>query len=279
VHSALLNSFYRLLEMHVPVLAGGLAFFGAISVFPLLALVLLCYGFLSTPADAIAFIDSVKHLMPKDAHPAISSELALLADWAPHHLTPSILLAIALITWSAMSGWKALIAGVRLVAHDHSQISIAGFQFRSLLLSFFSIGAIVTAIVVFVLFVRILAASESGAEIATPPAAGAKKIRLELAIWALASLGIYIALLMIYRVAISRSQASLRHCSQGAAVGALAWFIAITVFDYYAETASWRTIYGTLTGIIAFLLWFYISAYTALLGAAFAASMNESGYT
>ncbi len=271
-----MNAFNRLLELHVPVLAGGLAFFGAVSVFPLLALVLLFYGFVSTPDEAVVFVDSVKHLMPSDAHATISSELALLAGWAPHHVTPSIIVAIALITWSTMSGWKALISGVRLVAHEQSQISIAGFQFRSLLLSFLSIGAIVTAIVVFVLFARILAAPDAAADATAIPEPAWRRFRSELIVWGLASLGIYAALLTIYRVAISRANASLRHCSQGAAVGAFAWFIAISVFDYYAETASWRTIYGTLTGIIAFLFWFYISAYTALLGAAFAGSIKDT---
>ena len=268
------SSIERLFQIDVPVLAGGLAFYGVLSVFPSLALALLIYGFIASQLEVLAFAEATKHLLPHHAHRIVSDEFALLADWAPHHFTPGVVLGVALVAWSAMSGWKALISGIRVVSGERSHLSILGYQFQSLFLSFVFVGAIVTAILAFMIIVRILG---TPIELSAPGQSieSGKLIRLEVLIWTLASLGIYMALLTIYRVAISRSKASLADCAKGAAAATLAWFLAILAFDLYAESASWRTIYGALTGMIAFLLWFYISAYTALFGAAFAASLKQ----
>ena len=263
----------RLLELDVPVVAGGLAFFGVLSVFPSIALALLAYGLLAVPGEASLLANALKYLLPDAAHDIIMGEFRLLANWAAHHIGFGVGVTIALVLWSAMAGWKALISGIRLVTGEQRRLTIIGYQFQSFILSFLFIGAIAIAIMGFILLVRVV-----GYEAVVGAGASASNwsvLRAELIIWAFASLGIYIALFAIYRVAISRSKASSADCSTGALAGALAWFGCVAVFDLYAETAAWHTIYGRLAGSVAILLWFDVSAYAALFGAAYAAALKR----
>lgn len=266
----------RLLELDIPVVAGGLAFFGVLSVFPSIALSLLLYGLISTPGEVQLLVDAIKHLVPHHAHTIISTEFRLLADWAVHHIGLGVALAVGLVAWSAMSGWKALISGIRLVTGEQHRLTMVGYQFQSLILSFVFVGAIAISAMVFILLVRVLGLPATGSANGLNFPLVSAHLREELLIWIVASIGIYFSLLTIYRVTISRGTASLPDCSKGAIAGAIAWFVSIAVFDLYAEKASWRSIYGTLTGVIAILLWFYVSAYAALFGAAYAASLRRA---
>jgi len=260
----------RLWQRDVPVLAGGLAFFGVLSIFPTLALAVLIYGFVSVPEETIALADTIKHVVPSRVYDLIVLELSALARSAPHHLTPAIMLATALTVWSSMSGWKALISGIYLVSGQKNQPGIVGYQFQSLLLSFLFIGIIVSAMLGYIVLVRIVSAESSS--FARSPI---DYIQTEMFIWCTAGVGICGGLLTIYRVTLARSTASTMDCLKGAIGGALTWILAIALFDLYAEKASWRSIYGALTGSIAFLLWLYVSAYAALFGAAIAASFGR----
>lgn len=265
----------RLLELDVPVVAGGLAFFGVLSVFPSVALALVVYGLVATPDEASLLADAIKRLLPQDTHLIIESELRLLSDWAAHHVGFGVLASVLLVAWSAMAGWKALIAGIRLVTAERRHLTMVGYQFQSFVLSFLFIGAIAVAIMIYIVLVRVLATGGGeGAGGAAGPAVLAY-VRAETVVWVVASIGIYIALLGIYRVAISRATASDADCARGALVGSVAWFLCVVAFDLYAEQAAWHTIYGRLAGSIAILLWFYVSAYAALFGAAVAAALKR----
>jgi membrane protein len=263
----------RLLELDVPVVAGALAFFGVLSVFPSVALALVVYGLVATPDEASLLADAIKRLLPQDTHLIIEGELRLLSDWAAHHVGFGVLASVLLVAWSAMAGWKALISGIRLVTAERRHLTMVGYQFQSFVLSFLFIGAIAVTIMIYIVLVRVLAAGE-GAGSAVGPSILAY-VRAETVVWVVASIGIYIALLGIYRVAISRATASDADCARGALVGSVAWFLCVVAFDLYAEQAAWHTIYGRLAGSIAILLWFYVSAYAALFGAAVAAALKR----
>lgn len=251
-------------------LAGGLAFFGVLSMFPTLALAVLVYGFLSAPFETVAFADPLKLVVPSHVYNLIVVELSELASSAPHQITPAILFAAVLTLWSTMSGWKALIAGIFLVTGQKEQPGIVGYQFQSLLLSFVLIGFIVSAMLGYIVLVRVIAMERALIEQNT-----IDYLQAEFAVWCTAGVGICAGLLAIYRITLNRSTASMTDCLIGAIAGALTWILAIALFDLYAERASWRSIYGALTGSIAFLLWLYVSAYAALFGAAIAASYGR----
>jgi membrane protein len=156
VFQALRIAVVRLLELDVPVVAGGLAFFGVLSVFPSIALALLAYGLLAVPGEASLLANALQYLLPEAAHDIIMGEFRLLANWAAHHIGFGVGVTIALVLWSAMAGWKALISGIRLVTGEERRLTIIGYQFQSFILSFLFIGALAIAIMGFILLVRVV---------------------------------------------------------------------------------------------------------------------------
>ncbi|MGI9521491.1 MAG: YhjD/YihY/BrkB family envelope integrity protein, partial [Hyphomicrobiaceae bacterium] len=149
-------------------------------------------------------------------------------------------------------------------------------QFQSLVFNFLFVGTIVVSVMSFVVVSRIIGLDESRQLERATRTAHWLYVGEEFFVWGIASLGIFVALVGIYRVVISPTRASFVDCTVGAAAGATAWFCAILLFDLYAERAPWDTIYGALTGGIATLMWFYVSSYTALFGAAVAASSGAA---
>jgi membrane protein len=62
----------------------------------------------------------------------------------------------------------------------------------------------------------------------------------------------------------------------GAIVGGVGWEVLKEVFVWYAgSVADWGAIYGPIAGVIALLLWLYLSAQLFLFGAEFAAAYSR----
>jgi membrane protein len=61
----------------------------------------------------------------------------------------------------------------------------------------------------------------------------------------------------------------------GAIVGGVGWEVFKKVFVWYATSAAnWQALYGPIAGVIALLLWLYLSAQVFLFGAEFAAAYS-----
>lgn len=62
----------------------------------------------------------------------------------------------------------------------------------------------------------------------------------------------------------------------GAIVGGVGWEVLKKIFLLYATSmADWGTVYGPIAGVIALLLWLYLSAQILLFGAEFAAAYSQ----
>ena len=68
-----------------------------------------------------------------------------------------------------------------------------------------------------------------------------------------------------------------RWVSPGGVLGVLLWIIASALFAFYvANFSSYSKTYGTMAGIIIFLIWVWISNLAILLGLEFNAELNRA---
>jgi membrane protein len=80
---------------------------------------------------------------------------------------------------------------------------------------------------------------------------------------------------LLYRI-LSRAPLGWSDVWPGAVVGGVGWEALKKVFVWYAGTAAdWGAIYGPIAGVIALLLWLYLSAQVFLFGAEFAAAYSH----
>jgi membrane protein len=80
---------------------------------------------------------------------------------------------------------------------------------------------------------------------------------------------IFAAFLLLYKL-IPNARTHWRYVWQGALLAAVLFEIARTAFIFYLEKfANYQLIYGSITSIIALLVWIYYSAFIMILGAEF----------
>ena len=84
------------------------------------------------------------------------------------------------------------------------------------------------------------------------------------------------ALGVLYRYGPPRRSARVRWLSSGTVVAALLWLLGSAGFSLYVRTSgTFSEIYGTLGAIIVLLLWFFLSAFSIVLGALLNAEMER----
>ncbi|MFL6120693.1 YihY/virulence factor BrkB family protein, partial [Actinophytocola sp.] len=83
-------------------------------------------------------------------------------------------------------------------------------------------------------------------------------------------------LALLYWAAPNAKQAGVRWVSPGGLVAVVLWIAASAGFAFYvANFASYNKTYGTLAGVIIFLVWLWISNIAVLLGAEFDAELHR----
>jgi membrane protein len=86
--------------------------------------------------------------------------------------------------------------------------------------------------------------------------------------WALLVALVIAALAIVYRLASNRDAPKFVWTSPGAIVATVLWVLGSGLFSLYVNNfGSYNKTYGTLAGIIVFLLWLYLTSYIILLGA------------
>src|SRR6185437_10135752 len=91
-------------------------------------------------------------------------------------------------------------------------------------------------------------------------------------LWGLA----VVALAFVYRYAPARERARWRWVTWGSAIAATLWLLASGLFAFYVRSFSnYGKTYGALGGVIALLMWFYISSIIVVLGAEINAEMER----
>ena len=94
--------------------------------------------------------------------------------------------------------------------------------------------------------------------------------------WPVILLVVITCFAILYHTAPNVKQPGFRWITPGAVVGVLLWIVASVAFAFYvANFANYNKTYGTLGGVIAFLVWLWISNVAVLLGAELNAELER----
>ncbi len=95
--------------------------------------------------------------------------------------------------------------------------------------------------------------------------------------WPVLALLISLAIALLYWASPNVRQPGFRWLTPGSAVAVLLWVLASAGFAFYvANFASYNKVYGSLAGVVVFLIWLWISNLAVLLGAEFDAELARS---
>ena len=233
------------------VIAGSLAYYALLALFPAAIAAISVYGLVADPADLSNLIRTISERLPSNASQVISDELLNIAGGSSGGLGVATVIGIAAALWSASAGTKVLITGVNLAYGERENRSFLVLRGLALALT---LGMIVGLVIVV-----------SG--IAVLPAIVDSAVA-SISRWP-ALLGLVIVgLAVLYRIAPSNVVRRNHHVWPGAFTAALTWLAATGGFTFaVSRFGTFGATYGALAGVVVLMLWFFLSGLIVLLGA------------
>lgn len=252
---------------NVSLVAGGLAMYALLSLFPALAAAVSFYGLLFTPADVVRHMNAISGLVPPGLRDIFNSGLQDVARRQTGTLTVAAVLAVLVALASARSAMGSVMQAANIAYQEREK---RGF-FRQLTIS---VALALGAILGFIVMLLLAGAGPLLFEafISSPWMERVVAILRWTLLWAFAVLGLAVT----YRFAPARELARWRWVTWGSVVAATLWVTGSLLFAFYLRTfASYAKMYGALGGVIVLLMWFYLSSFCVVLGAEINAEMER----
>ncbi|MCW2682604.1 MAG: ribonuclease [Blastococcus sp.] len=244
---------------NMPIIAGGVAFFGFLSVFPALIAMISLYGLVASPETVARQVEELSAQLPEDAAGLIETQLTSIVDNSGSALSISLLVSILAALWSTSGGVGNLITAVNLAYDEVETRNFVKQKATSLALT---LGAIVFVLITFGLVAIVPAVLDA------LPLGVVGTILAQVVRWAVLLAVFAGSLAVLYRVAPDRDAPRLRWVSLGAVVVTVIWALVSVGFSIYVDNfGSYDKTYGTIAGVIVLMLWLYLTCYLVLLGA------------
>ena len=244
---------------NVPMLAGGVAFFAFLAVFPALIAALTLYGLLANPAKVADQVQNIAKALPRSAQPLLTEQLTSVTQSSGGALTAGLAISLLAALWSASSGTGNLITAVNL-AYDEKE-SRGFVKLRATALGL-TLGGIVFVLLTLTL-VAVVPVALDNLGLGVVGRVVAQVVR-----WVLLVGVVVVGLAVVYRVAPDRASPRFRWVSAGALVATVLWIIGSVAFSLYVNFfGNYNQTYGALAGVIVLMLWLFLTTYIVLLGA------------
>jgi membrane protein len=241
------------------IVAGGVAFYGFLSMFPALVALVSGYGLLSDPADVRNQVNVLAGGLPPAVQEVIYREMSQLVSRSHRKLSLEAAISIVGAVWAATKGTKALITALSLA---FGQKETRGYVRLNLTAFLFTAGAIVFGVLAV------------GATILLPPVLGrvgvprATQHLMWWLRWPALALMMLLGLAVAYHYGPSQAPGKWRWVTPGAVVATVLWMAGTAVFTWFVTTfATSGAVDGSLGVIITLLGWFLLSAHIFIVGA------------
>jgi membrane protein len=250
--------------------AAALTYYGVLAIFPALLAIVSIVGLLG-PSATDSLTKNIGTFAPGPAKSIITSAIDGLAQ---NQGAAGVLFIVGIVgaIWSA-SGYVSAFMRASNAVFDVEEgrpiwtklpIRLGVTLVTVVLLAVTAVGVVFTGSL----------ASKTGKLIGLSSAA---VTAWNLAKWPVLVLLVVLVFSILYFSAPNAKQPSFRWALPGAIVAVVTWLIASALFAFYvANFASYNKTYGTLGGVIAFLVWLWISNVALLLGLEFNAERARS---
>ncbi|MGY1779329.1 YihY/virulence factor BrkB family protein [Geodermatophilus sp. SYSU D01036] len=244
---------------NMPIIAGGVAFFAFLAIFPALIATISIYGLVASPETVARQVESLSAQLPDEAAALIGDQLTAITQNSGGALSVSLVISVLAALWSASGGTGNVITAVN-IAYD--EVETRGFVKRKAMALGLTLGAIVFVLVTFTLVAVVPAVLDA------LPLGVVGTVLAQVVRWVLL-LGVFAgSLAVLYRVAPDRDAPQLKWVSLGAIVVTVIWALVSLGFSFYVNNfGSYDKTYGAIAGVIVLMLWLYLTCYLVLLGA------------
>ncbi len=268
VKAVLRNTKAEMKNDNLALLAGGVAFYAFLSIFPALTAVVAIYGLFSDPAEVEQQVQAMSGVLPADARGVIEGQMGRITATSGGALGATAVLGIVIALWSANKATKGLFQSLSVVYDEREERGFIKLNGESLLMTIaLTVGAVIAIglVAVFPVVIGFIGLGERS-ELAT-----------SLARWPLLFAVVLIALAVLYTFGPDRERPRWRWVSWGAVLATALWLLASIGFSFYVRLfGNFNETYGVLGAVVVLMLWLYISAYVVLLGGELNAELERS---
>jgi membrane protein len=243
----------------VSMVAGSVAFYAFLAIFPALAALVSIYGLVADPAAVWRHADAVAVLLPPQAQAVFHDELTQLATASSRTLSVSGVFSLLFALWSANQGTKAIIVALNAAFRQQESrgfFALTGVSFLFTIGALLLAGIAVTAVVALPAVLGLVGLSTLGTLLV-------RWLR-----WPLLAAAVLVGLSVAYRYGPARASARWRWVTPGSLLATGLWLGGSALFSWYVSNfGKYDKLYGSVGVIVILLTWFLLSAYALVLGA------------
>ncbi|MBS0252769.1 MAG: YihY/virulence factor BrkB family protein [Proteobacteria bacterium] len=239
--------------------AGGVVFYGILSLFPAISAFVALYGLFTDPRIVNEHLSLLQPLVPASGYEVIQSQVERIIEGSRTQLGVTSLFSLAVTLWSANAGTKAAMDALNVVYDRHETRSFLRLNALSLALTLGAMSILMIAVGIVVVLPILFAFSDLGRYSETFAA---------LLRWPMLILLAISGLLAFYRFGVDRSFSGWQWLSIGAIFALVGWMAASFMLSWYlANFANYNAIYGSLGAVMGLMVWMWLSTVTVLAGA------------
>jgi membrane protein len=248
-------------------LAAGLCYFVFFSIFPMMLLLVSVTGYFLTAEQAMGqAVQLTQQLFPQQ-----QSFLLDILTGVMEHRDKASLFGTAMLLWSAKNIFQSLAQALNIIWKVPTDRGIILENALAIALSlsvgvFIFLTGVAYAILLAIMNFRFPVLGLSPGEIPG----------IVFLIFNILPVTLVALLLTALYSFLPNRRLSLNQVLPGAITASLLWEVLRRVFGYYLENMTrFDAVYGSISGIVGFMLWIYVSASVFLLGAEVAWVLNE----
>lgn len=261
------------LDDNVAAVAASIAFFVLLAVFPAIAAVVTVVSLFVDPLRLEELLAAYSELVPRGSVSVLMQQIKRLSEAAGSQaevVTFTPYFGFLVLLWGTNKGTKALFRSLNVIFDckesrgfiTFTLVTLA-FTLAAIVFLVFSLGAVLLVPVV----LKVIGLS------------GGHARWVEMLRWVVLLVIVSGAIAVIYRYGPSRKVAEWRSIISGSCLAAVLWVASSALFSWYVSAfRNFVELYGSLSAVIGFMVWIWLSSISVLIGAELdAALMKSSG--
>jgi membrane protein len=255
----IVRTYSETVEDRLFALAGGVAFYSLVALFPAIAAGVSFYALFADASTVARHLSLAGGIVPADVLDILGTEITRIAGKSDGRLTLGFMLGLGIALWSANAGMKAIFDALNVIYDEREKRGLVHLNLISLLFTMGAIAVVLLAAAAVVVFPLVLAGFDQS--VVDRPFIGYLR-------WPVLFAVLMVCLAVLYRYGPSRRIAKWRWISIGSALAALAWLGVSSLLSWYlGNFANYNATYGALSAVVALMMWMWLSTIVVLMGA------------
>lgn len=261
------NTASRIGADRVTAVAGGVTFFGLLSLFPAITAFVSIYGLVADPAIIAEHLNLLEKFVPAGTLDIIRSQVDSIANSPGSALSAAGIVGLLVAFYSANGGMKAMLSALNVALMQNES---RGFIRLNLVAMCFTIsGLAILALMLTVVAVVPLI-------LAWLPDLQGRELGLAMIRWPALFAVLTLALAGLYRWGPSVPNRRWKWMSPGALFAAVSLVAVSMAFSWYAANfANYNKTYGSLGAVIGLMMWLWLSSTVVLIGAELNSAVDQ----